>query len=43
MKEKIIKWYKMGLWTKEMVMNAVKKGVLTEVEASVILNEGGEQ
>ena len=29
MKEKIAKWYKQGLWTKTMVKNAVKKGVLT--------------
>lgn len=43
MKEKIIKWYKQGLWTKEMVANAVKKGVLTEEEASAILEEGGDE
>ena len=29
MKEKIIKWYKMGLWTKEMVNTAIEKGILT--------------
>lgn len=29
MKEKIIKWYKMGLWTKEMVDIAIEKGILT--------------
>jgi hypothetical protein len=38
MKEKIIKWYKLGLWTKEMVENAVKKGVLTSDEAAEIIN-----
>ena len=38
MKEKIIKWYKQGLWTAEMVNNAVSKGVLTENEANEILN-----
>lgn len=37
MKEKIIKWYKMGLWTAEMVQNAVKKSVLTEEDANDIL------
>lgn len=29
MKEKIIKWYKMGLWTMEMVQQAIDKGFLT--------------
>ena len=38
MKEKIMKWYKQGLWTKQMVQNAVSKGVLTEDEANEILN-----
>ena len=37
MKEKIERWYHMGLWTEEMVMNAVAKGVLTEEEAAEIL------
>lgn len=37
MKEKIAKWYKQGLWTEEMVMNAVEKGILTESEAAEIL------
>lgn len=37
MKDKIAKWYKQGLWTEEMVMNAVKKGILTEDEAAEIL------
>jgi uncharacterized XkdX family phage protein len=27
--EKIKKWYKQGLWTAEMVRNAVEKGVIT--------------
>lgn len=27
--EKIKKWYKQGLWTADMVKNAVDKGVLT--------------
>lgn len=38
MKDKIAKWYKQGLWTEAMVMNAVAKGVLTEEEASEIIN-----
>lgn len=37
MKEKIIKWYKQGLWTEAMVQNAVQKGVITEEEAKEIL------
>lgn len=37
MKDKIKKWYKMGLWTAEMVQNAVKKGKLTTEEASEII------
>ena len=40
MKEKITKWYKQGLWTEEMVMNAVAKGVLTEEEAAEIMAGG---
>lgn len=39
MKEKIIKWYKMGLWTSSMVLNAVKKNILTEEEANELLKE----
>lgn len=37
MKEKIMKWYKLGLWTAEMVQNAVDKGVLTADEAQEVL------
>ena len=40
MKEKIAKWYKQGLWTKEMVNNAVLKNFLTEEEANEIFNGG---
>ena len=29
MKTKIAKWYKQGLWTAEMVANAVEKGLVT--------------
>ena len=37
--EKINKWYKQGLWTAEMVQNAVTKGILTEDEAKEIKGE----
>lgn len=40
MKDKIAKWYAQGLWSREMVLNAVKKGVLTEGEAGEILSGG---
>lgn len=39
MYEKIKKWYKLGLWTETMVMNAVEKGVLISSEANEILQE----
>ena len=39
MYEKIKKWYKQGLWTAEMVMNAVAKGIITEEQAKEILNQ----
>ena len=35
--EKIKKWYIFGLWTADMVWNAVKKGILTEAAAAAIL------
>lgn len=38
MKDKIAKWYKQGLWTDEMVQNAVDKGILKPEEAAEILN-----
>ena len=37
MKEKIALWYAQGLWTAEMVQNAVAKGLLTQEEADEIL------
>ena len=40
MKEKIAKWYKQGLWTAQMVHNAVKKGILTAEEAAEIMPAG---
>lgn len=30
MKDKIAKWYRQGLWTADMVYNAVGKGVITQ-------------
>lgn len=36
--EKIMKWYKQGLWTEAMVKNAIEKGVITEEQAIEILN-----
>lgn len=39
MKEKIKKWYEQGLWTAEMVRNAVVKGKLTEDEYREIVGE----
>ena len=38
MYEKIKKWYKQGLWTAEMVQNAVSKGVITQEQADEIMN-----
>ena len=37
MKDKILKWFKQGLWTEVMVRNAFTKGVLTEEEMNEIL------
>lgn len=39
MKEKIKRWYEQGLWTVEMVRNAVIKGKLTEDEYREIVEE----
>lgn len=39
MKEKIAKRYKQRLWTKVMVKNAVKKGVLTAGDYTEIVGE----
>lgn len=43
MKDKIEKWYNMGLWSADMVQNAVSKGILTEAEAATILGENEEE
>lgn len=37
--EKIKKWYKQDLWTKTMVANAVKKGVITTDQYKLITGE----
>ena len=37
MKDRIAKWYKQGLWSAEMVQNAVSKGILTADEVAEIL------
>ena len=37
MYEKIKKWYEQGLWTAEMVKQAVKKSVVTQAECDEIL------
>lgn len=39
MYEKIKKWYDQGLWSEEMVKNAVKKGVITEEQCNSILSQ----
>lgn len=37
--ERIKRWYKLGLWSVEKVLDAQAKGVLTEEEVSSILKE----
>ena len=39
MKEKISKWYKQGLWTAEMVANAVGKGIIIAWDFKEITGE----
>jgi len=39
MKDKIKRWYEYKLWTKTMVGNAVKKGVITADEYKEIVGE----
>lgn len=39
MYDKIKKFYDLGLWTKEMVKNAVVKGIITEEEYADITGE----
>lgn len=38
-KERIANWYKHGLWSKTMVGNAVKKGILTPEDYKEITGE----
>ena len=38
MYEKILKWYKQGLWTEQMVHNAFDKKVITEEQMNNILS-----
>ena len=35
--DKLKQWYKMDLWSKEMIQNAVVKNVITQEEADEIL------
>lgn len=42
MKEKIKRWYYQGLWTEEMVNQAVKKGVITQTEANELIGGDAE-
>ena len=39
MYEKIRKWYRLKLWTAQMVAMAAEKGVLSRAEAAAILEE----
>ena len=39
MKEKIAKWYKQGLWSKEHVANAVKKNIISAEDYEEITGE----
>lgn len=40
MYDKIKRWYYLGLWTKDQVLQAVGKGVLKDADAALILNGG---
>lgn len=39
MKDKIERWYHLGLWTEGMVLNAADKGVITADQAAKILGQ----
>ena len=41
--ERIKKWYKQRLWTKDMVLNAVYKNIITTDEMYEIIGEEGEE
>lgn len=42
MYEKIKWWHYLGLWTKQMVLNAAAKNVITAEEANAIIEEENE-
>ena len=37
--EKIKKWYKQGLWSEKMVLNAVSKGILTQEQVNEVIGK----
>ena len=39
MKERIERWYRLGLWTAEMVQVAAEKGILSTADAEEIMEE----
>ena len=39
MKDKIAKWYAQGLWTAEMVQNAVIKGIISQDDYNEIVRQ----
>lgn len=43
MYEKIKKWYKQGLWSKTMVLNAYNKGIISEEQYKTIIKESEEK
>lgn len=38
--ENIKRWYEAGLWTEQMVRNAVEKGKLTQAQFALITEQG---
>lgn len=42
MYEKIKKWFKQGLWTEQMVMEAVKRNIITQAEYEELVSMSGE-
>ena len=39
MRDKIARWYEQGLWSAQMVQDAVDKGIITEQEYRDIVRE----
>ena len=37
--DKIKKWFEQGLWTEGMVLNAVRKGIITMDDAKAIIGK----